>query len=69
MVEVVKNSDKVIFIKVVLEDMILNIVGEYAPQVGYEESYKSSDKRWMRQIIQKIHTFENIVVGGDINGQ
>lgn len=40
MVEVIKNSDKVIMVKVILEFKELKIVNEYTPQVVCEESQK-----------------------------
>ena len=40
MVEVIRKSDRVILVRVILENKVLNIVNAYAPQVGCEESQK-----------------------------
>jgi len=39
-VKVVRKSDRVIVVKLIFEEKVLNVVGTYSPQVGCEEKDK-----------------------------
>jgi hypothetical protein len=39
-VEVRRQGDRIILVKLVISDMVLNIISAYAPQVGHDESAK-----------------------------
>ncbi|XP_026680785.1 uncharacterized protein LOC113468216 [Diaphorina citri] len=63
-----RRSDRVMSVKLQLEDKELNIVCAYAPQVGCEDEEK--DDFWMdieREIVS-IPTEERVFFGGDLNG-
>ena len=40
MVDVKTHGDRIILVKLVLGDLILNVISAYAPQVGINESVK-----------------------------
>ena len=40
MVEVRSQGDRIILVKLIISDMVLNIISAYAPQVGHDESAK-----------------------------
>ena len=67
-VGVVRKSDRVIIVKLVLGSKVLNVVSAYAPQIGCEESLKEEFWREMDEIVQGIPGREDIVIGGDMNG-
>ena len=39
-VEVRRQGDRIILVKLVINDMVLNVISAYAPQVGHDESAK-----------------------------
>lgn len=39
-VEVIRNSDRLIMAKLVIETVVLNVISTYAPQVGLDEGKK-----------------------------
>ena len=39
-VEVRRQGDRIILVKHVISDMVLNVISAYAPQVGHDESAK-----------------------------
>ena len=39
-VEVRRQGDRIILVKLVISDMVLNVISVYAPQVGHGESAK-----------------------------
>ena len=39
-VEVRRQGDRIILVKLVVSDMVLNVISAYAPQVGHDESAK-----------------------------
>lgn len=58
MLKVVRNSDRVIMMKVVLEDKEFNIVSAYAPQVGLQEETD--------EVMQGIPWNKDIVIKGNL---
>ena len=38
--EVRRQGDRIILVKLVISDMVLNIISVYVPQVGHDESAK-----------------------------
>ena len=39
-VEVRRQGDRIILVKLVISDMVVNVISAYAPQVGHDESAK-----------------------------
>ena len=66
-VGVVRKSDRVIIVKLVLGSKVLNVVSAYAPQIGCEERLKEEFWQDMDEIVQKIPGREDMVIGGDMN--
>jgi len=63
-----KTSDRLMSLKIVIEDRVWNIVSAYAPQVGCEQREK--DDFWLsyNAMLAEIPNSENIFVGADLNG-
>ena len=40
MVEVKRQGDRIILVKLVISDIVLNVISAYAPQVGLDECAK-----------------------------
>ena len=67
-VEVKRIGDRILSLKMVLEQETFNIISAYAPQIGLEEQEKRKFWEDLEGLVQGIPTQEKIVLGGDFNG-
>ena len=67
-VEVKREGDRILLVKVVIGIEILNIISCYAPQIGLEEHIKKDFWENLDRIVQNIPSEEKIIMGGDFNG-
>lgn len=67
MVEIIRKSDQIIAVKVVLEVSIASVVNVYALQAGCAEYEKNEFWQDMDEVIQEILEKKKILVGGDFN--
>jgi hypothetical protein len=67
-VEVQRFGDRIIRVKLVLEEEIINIISVYAPQVGLEDKIKQDFWEDLDKMVQGIPQREMICIGGDLNG-
>ena len=68
MVEVYRSGDRVLSIKMVVEDDTINIISAYAPQIGEELFIKEQFWDELEKMIKRIPNTEKIFIGGDLNG-
>ena len=61
-------GERIISIKVVLEEYIIHIINAYTPQVGLDESVKRQFWEEMDGLLWEIPTSEKIFLGVDLNG-
>ncbi|PKA55758.1 ataxia telangiectasia mutated family protein [Apostasia shenzhenica] len=67
-VEVKRNCDRIMALKIIINGMIFNIVSVYAPQVGLDASTKEKFWNDLEELIQEIPQEERLFIGGDLNG-
>jgi len=67
-IEVVRVSDRLMRIRLVINGVVINIVCAYAPQVGSDQEEKMSFWESMDNIMQEITQEERVFIGGDLNG-
>jgi hypothetical protein len=63
----VLQGDRIILVKLVLEDAVLNIISAYAPQVGLSESEKRKFWEDLDGMVRAVPTNEKLFIGGDLN--
>ncbi|XP_008487382.1 uncharacterized protein LOC103524157, partial [Diaphorina citri] len=63
-----RKSDRVMSMKLQLDELELNILSTYAPQVGCEDDEKDAFWREVEEEISKIPDDERIFLAGDLNG-
>ena len=68
LISVSKRNDRVMSIKLGVEETVVNIIGAYAPQVGCTEEEKETFREQMDQELSATLDDERVIVGGDING-
>ena len=63
-----KRCDRVMSIKLGVEETVVNIICAYAPQVGCTEEEKETFWEQMDQELSATLGDERVIVGGDLNG-
>ncbi|XP_045458566.1 craniofacial development protein 2-like [Melitaea cinxia] len=66
--DVKRVNDRVIAVKLLIEDSVLNVVSVYAPQTGCDDSMKERFWEDFDAVIMKVPECEEIYIGGDFNG-
>jgi hypothetical protein len=67
-VEVRRQGDRIILVKLVISDMVLNVISAYAPQVGHEESAKRQFWEDLDGLLRAVPSSEKLFIGGHLNG-
>jgi Reverse transcriptase (RNA-dependent DNA polymerase) len=67
-VEVKRNGDRIILVKLVVGGWIINVISAYAPQVGLQESVKRKFWEDLEEVVRGIPREEKLFIGGDLNG-
>ncbi|XP_055831117.1 uncharacterized protein LOC129900217 [Solanum dulcamara] len=67
-VEVKRISDRMMFIKLVIGRLIVNVVSAYAPYVGLDEEVKRLFWKDLDKVVRGIPSTEKMFIGGDFNG-
>ncbi|XP_055826424.1 uncharacterized protein LOC129894820 [Solanum dulcamara] len=63
-VELKRISDRMMFIKLVIGRLIVNVVGAYAPHVGLNEEVKRLFWKDLDEVLRDIPSTKNIFIGG-----
>ncbi|KAK3548401.1 hypothetical protein QTP70_012644 [Hemibagrus guttatus] len=66
--EVKRESDRVMSLKLETKGVMLNVVSGYAPQVGCELEEKERFWSELDEVMESIPTGERVVIGADFNG-
>ncbi|XP_045445776.1 craniofacial development protein 2-like [Melitaea cinxia] len=66
--DVKRVNDRVIAVKLLIEDSVLNVVSVYAPQTGCDDSMKERFWEDFDAVIMKVPECEEIYIGWDFNG-
>ena len=67
-VEVRRQGDRIILVKLVISDMVLSVISAYAPQVGHDESAKRLSWEDLDRLVRAVPSSEKFFIGGDLNG-
>jgi hypothetical protein len=67
-VDVKRQGDKIILVKLVLEGVVLMIISAYAAQVGLSESEKWEFLEDLYGMVRAVPTNEKLFIGEDLNG-
>jgi exonuclease III len=63
-----RQGDKIIMIKLIFGDLVLNVISVYAPQVGLSDDVKRRFWEDLEDMVRGVHNSENLFIGGDLNG-
>jgi len=63
-----RQGDRIILVKLVIGDMVLNVISVYAPQVGLDESAKRQFWEDLDGLIRAVPSSEKFFIGGILMG-
>ena len=66
--DIKRVSDRIILIKLLVEDAVLTVLSVYAPQTGLEDSTKDAFYDCLQTVISKLPDKEIVIQCGDWNG-
>jgi hypothetical protein len=58
----------IILVKLLVGDLIFNVISAYAPQIGINESVKMQLWEELDALVSSVPISENLFIGGDLNG-
>ncbi|ONM06836.1 Retrovirus-related Pol polyprotein LINE-1 [Zea mays] len=67
-VDVKRVGDRIILVKLVIGDLVLNVISAYAPQVGLNENSKREFWEGLEDMVSSVPVGEKLFIGGDLNG-
>jgi hypothetical protein len=67
-VDVRRQGDRIILVRLVVGDLALNVISAYAPQVGHRESTKRLFWEDFDSMVSTVPINEKLFIGGDLNG-
>ncbi|GJY16757.1 craniofacial development protein 2-like protein [Tanacetum coccineum] len=67
-VQVIRISDRIMLVRLVIEEETINVISAYAPQVGLGEAEKKSFWDSLDDLVRECSTTQQLIVAGDLNG-
>jgi hypothetical protein len=67
-VDVKRCGDRIILVKLVFGDLVLNVISAYASQVGHNENTKREFREGLEDLVRSVPSGERLFIGGDLNG-
>ena len=67
-VDVKIRGHHIILVKLVVGDLVLNVISAYASQVGHNENTKREFWEGLEDMVRSVLIGEKLFIGGDLNG-
>jgi hypothetical protein len=67
-VDIKCQGDKIILVKLLVGDLIFNIISVYAPQIGLNGSVKMQFWEELDALVSSVSISKKLFIGGDLNG-
>jgi hypothetical protein len=67
-VDIKRQGDMIILVKLLVEDLVFNVISAYAPQIGLNESVKMQFWEELDALVSTVPISEKLFIGGDLNG-
>jgi hypothetical protein len=62
-----RQGDMIILVKLVVRDLVFNVISAYALQIGLNESIKRQFWEQLDVMVSSVPIFEKLFIGGDLN--
>jgi hypothetical protein len=63
-----RQGDRIIMIKLIFGDLVLNVISAYAPQVGLSDYVKRRFWKDLEDMVRGVPSSEKLFIGSDLNG-
>ncbi|GJU84764.1 cleavage/polyadenylation specificity factor, 25kDa subunit [Tanacetum coccineum] len=67
-VQVIKTSDRIMAITLVVDGETVNVISAYTPHVGLSEVEKKSFLDSLDELVRECPSDQRLIIGGDLNG-
>jgi hypothetical protein len=67
-VDIKHQGDKIILVKLLVGDLVFNVICAYAPQIGRNKSVKRQFWEELDALVSSVPISEKLFIGGDLNG-
>jgi hypothetical protein len=67
-VDIKRQGYRIIFVKLLVKDLIFNVISAYAPQIGLNESVNMQFWEELDALVSSVPISEKLFIGGDLNG-
>jgi hypothetical protein len=67
-VDIKRQGSRIILVKLLVGDLVFNVISAYAPQIGLNESVKMQFWNKLRALIISVSISKKLFIGGDLNG-
>jgi hypothetical protein len=67
-VDIKRQGDRIILVKLLVGDLIFNVISAYVPQIGLNESVKMQFWEELDALISSVPISKKLFIGGDLNG-
>jgi exonuclease III len=67
-VDIKRQWDKIILVKLFVVDLVFNVISAYAPQIGLNESVMMQFWVDLDALVSSVPISEKLFIGGDLNG-
>jgi hypothetical protein len=67
-VDIKRQRDMIILVKLLAGDLVFNIISAYAPQTGLNKSVKMQFWKELDALVSSVSISEKLFIGGDLNG-
>jgi hypothetical protein len=67
-VDIKRQGDRIILVKLLVGDLVFNVISAYAPQIGLNESVKMQFWEELDALVSSVLISEKLFIEGDLNG-
>jgi exonuclease III len=67
-VDIKRQGDRIILVKLLVVDLVFNVISAYAPQISLNESIKRQFWEQLDALVSSVPISEKLFIGGDLNG-
>jgi hypothetical protein len=67
-VDIKRQGGMLILVKLLIRDLIFNVISDYAPQISLNESVKMQFWEELYALVSSVTISEKLFIGGDFNG-
>jgi exonuclease III len=65
--DIKRQGDMIILVKLLIGDLVFNVISAYAPQIGLNESIKKQFWEQLDALVSSVPIPEKLFIGGDLN--